>query len=491
MLIVGWADGYRNNSFRVVEQYGRNGLPWRLLAGPWVHQSPERARPGPNVDDDLDVMAFFDQHLRDGDRRGRRTGPGVRAPAGAPEPDLAFHPGRWVDLDAWPPAGLRTARSALGRRRRSTRWRSSATSVFAAWNSCGGGLPWGQPLDQRADNARSLTYDWPIADARRAGRHARGRAAGPRRSGRTATSASSCATCAPTASSALITRGMLDLRHRGCWPADPAGAVGRRPSPRPRVSGSTSRSSSRRRRGRSCPATVRLAVAGTDWPNCWPRRDRSRSTSTSRRSSSSCRWSTCRHRTRVRARLRAHRRRRRGRRVANRARRARPRDAVATRYGGTYDGLHGAVVTDDYRGELGVSTVDPARAWARGTRELRDRVARGHRHDRGDPGGARPTTRPFEVTITLRVRDGDDEIADRTWHRRSAALTRGSAARRLSRQGVAGRPVGVAALDERRRRRRCTGRGCRVARPRRTRPPGTADGSGSRAGSGSDRASRR
>ena len=40
---------------------------------------------------------------------------------------------------------------------------------------------------------------------------------------------------------------------------------------------------------------------------------------------------------------------------------------VVTRYGSTYDGIHGAVVTDDYRGQLGVSTVDPALAWARGS----------------------------------------------------------------------------------------------------------------------------
>ena len=31
----------------------------------------------------------------------------------------------------------------------------------AAWNSCAGGLPWGQPIDQRDDDAWSLTTDWP------------------------------------------------------------------------------------------------------------------------------------------------------------------------------------------------------------------------------------------------------------------------------------------------------------------------------------------
>ena len=34
----------------------------------------------------------------------------------------------------------------------------------AAWNSCAGGLPWGQPLDQRSDDAWSLTTDWPVAE---------------------------------------------------------------------------------------------------------------------------------------------------------------------------------------------------------------------------------------------------------------------------------------------------------------------------------------
>ena len=70
MLIVGWADGYRNNSFRVIEQYERNGLDWRLLAGPWVHKSRANARPGANVDDDVEIIGFFDQHLRGGPELG-------------------------------------------------------------------------------------------------------------------------------------------------------------------------------------------------------------------------------------------------------------------------------------------------------------------------------------------------------------------------------------------------------------------------------------
>jgi hypothetical protein len=32
----------------------------------------------------------------------------------------------------------------------------------SAWISCAARLPWGQPSDQRADDARSLTYDWRL-----------------------------------------------------------------------------------------------------------------------------------------------------------------------------------------------------------------------------------------------------------------------------------------------------------------------------------------
>ena len=75
----------------------------------------------------------------------------------------------------------------------------------------------------------------------------------------------------PDGSSALIARGMLDLRHRGCWPADPGGDVGRRPAAL--VPGEWldvviefEATTWTLEPGH----TLRLAVAGTDWPNCWP-----------------------------------------------------------------------------------------------------------------------------------------------------------------------------------------------------------------------------
>ena len=419
MLIVGWADGYRNTSFRAVEQFQRNGLPWRLLAGPWVHRSPATARPGPNVDDDVEIIAFFGEHLR-----GDPPSPAapaqvfVRAPV-RPEPDLAAHPGRWIELDTW----QEPAQSV---------WPATRTGIDtlpvrgdvggAAWNSCGGSLPWGQPLDQRGDNAHSICHDWPTGGDLD-GTELIGT---PRAQLRVRTDRPyghvSVKLCdvAPDGTSTLVTRGMLDLAHRGCWPADDRGEPGRTPAP-------------------PVPAewidldlafeaatwtlvaghTLRLAIAGTDWPNCWPppgpvvlEVDAARvrlqlPLTTSLRATT--------HRLTpgpgasddeaagVEWRFEHD--------VLRRVTRA------VTRYGGTYPGLHAATVTDDYRGEVGVSTTDPADAWSTGTSTFtlawpeatvrtESRV-----HVRSDASG-------FDLSVELRAWDGDQQVADRRWDRR-------------------------------------------------------------------------
>jgi hypothetical protein len=288
----------------------------------------------------------------------------------------------------------------------------------AAWNSCGGGLPWGQPLDQRADNARSLVYDWPVE-------HTAELVGTPRVAMRVRSdqvyghvSVKLCDVL-PDGSSALITRGMLDLRHRGCWPADPYGEVGR--APRDLVPGEwiditieLEATTWTLEPGH----TLRLAAAGTDWPNCWPPpgpltleldtsalalslpiADLPDSThhfepgsGPSPDEADGVEW-------RIEHDVLARETR------------------VATRYGGPYDGLHGAQVTDDYRGELGVSTVDPGRAWARGTSAYTivwpEATARTEATLE-----AVSDARSIEFTIRLRVFEDDTELAVREWRTR-------------------------------------------------------------------------
>jgi hypothetical protein len=87
-----------------------------------------------------------------------------------------------------------------------------------------------------------------------------------------------------------------------------------------------------------------------------------------------------------------------------------------TRYGGTYDGVHGAVTTDDYQGAVGVSTVDPARAWARGTSSFEIEWPEARVRSEATLAVVSDAD-TFDVTIELRVTDAGEEIAHRTWHR--------------------------------------------------------------------------
>ena len=122
MIVAGWADGYRNNSFRTVEALGAAGTPWRLLAGPWAHADPASAIPGPRIDLDREMVAWWDRWLRGtaADEWTDRADVFVRTST-VPEPDLELHEGHWVS-GPWPPpdagvATLRARRSALARGR--------------------------------------------------------------------------------------------------------------------------------------------------------------------------------------------------------------------------------------------------------------------------------------------------------------------------------------------------------------------------------------
>jgi hypothetical protein len=368
MLIAGWADGYRNNTFRTVE---RLAVPWRLLAGPWSHRDPAVSRPGPNIDADAELIAFFDEHLRDGP-------PSANAPAQVfvrrptrPAPDLAVHDGVWRDVTGWPPPGLEWRQLSPATDGVDTIEVSPDVGV-AAWISCAGALPWGQPSDQRVDDARSLTYDWPIG----AGGVAPGEVLGnPQVAMRVRSSvpvayvAVKLCDVLPDGPSALITRGLLNLAHRDCWPVAAGGTAGR--PPEPVVPGEWVDVAIELEATTWTLAdghVLRLTVAGADWPNCWPPPqpatiDVDRSTvrlsvpvvdglaETAHRFGSG-RGPSDDDADGVDWRVEHD--------VLGRETR------VVTRYGGSYGGTHGARVTDDYAGTVGVSTADPGTAWATG-----------------------------------------------------------------------------------------------------------------------------
>ena len=154
MLVAGWADGYRNNSFRTVAALAGNGVPHRLLAGPWAHADPRTAMPGPRIDLDVEMAAWFDRWLR-GSPDDYQSGCDVFVRTSTvPEPDLDLHQGYWLSLPSVPP----TRPWSVPLSGPSTLTVVPDTGT-AAWIDCAGHLPWGQSGDQRFDDARSLTWD--------------------------------------------------------------------------------------------------------------------------------------------------------------------------------------------------------------------------------------------------------------------------------------------------------------------------------------------
>ena len=161
MIVAGWADGYRNNTFRT---FAALQCEKRLLVGPWSHMATASSLPGPHIDLVPELVRFFDRHLRDRDVTGFAAEPPIRVfvrHATPPEPDLAQHAGEWRFEDAWPAARATTrVLRPAGAQNDDVPVRGDVGGQ--AWISCAASLPWGQPSDQRADDAWSRAYDWPV-----------------------------------------------------------------------------------------------------------------------------------------------------------------------------------------------------------------------------------------------------------------------------------------------------------------------------------------
>jgi predicted acyl esterase len=257
MVVSGWADGYRNSSFRLVAALREAGVPHRLLAGPWAHADPATAMPGPRIDLETEMVAWWDRWLRG--RQPAQEDPDrsvdvfVRSST-RPAPDLDMHEGFWL-RDRWPSPSVSTdVRPVPGPRSLVV----AADVGTAAWIDCAGHLPWGQSGDQRLDDARSLAWHWPARGETVLG-HPRLRA---RVSADAPAASLSVRLCDvfPDGTSALVTRGTLDLAfredvHGPARPLEPG-----RPYDVVLDLDACAYAF-------SDGQTLRLSVAGSDWPN--------------------------------------------------------------------------------------------------------------------------------------------------------------------------------------------------------------------------------
>jgi predicted acyl esterase len=252
MIVAGWADGYRNNSFRTIAELARHGVPHRLLAGPWAHADPMTAMPGPRIDFDAELVAWFDHWLRGAGEHEDRCDVFVRAST-TPEIDLDLHEGQWVTLPSVPPVTEATLDLS-----------TPVTLVVspdvgtAAWIDCAGHLPWGLSGDQRLDDERSLTWEvepppnpvvgHPVLRARLWTTESAG-----------SISVKLCDVF-PDGTSALVSRGTLDLAYRESVHGPPSPLV---PGREVEVEVVLDACAYQWTPGN----TLRVSVAGADWPN--------------------------------------------------------------------------------------------------------------------------------------------------------------------------------------------------------------------------------
>ena len=209
MLVAGWADGYGNILPRLAEDLRSRGVPHRVVAGPWAHATPERSLPGPGIDLTAEMVRWWDRWLRDGaGEQGQPESVVYLRSSTPPGATRTRVNGEYRVTEGWPVLPERARPLGKG----TVLLPSDPDIGVAVWNNCAGSLPWGQALDQRFDDARSVVVEWPSAGETIVGRpRLRARV---RSSHAVATLAVRLCDVAPDGASELVSRGVLNLARR-------------------------------------------------------------------------------------------------------------------------------------------------------------------------------------------------------------------------------------------------------------------------------------
>lgn len=164
--VGGWADGYVNAIPRLMQGLS---CPRKALIGPWPHAFPHAATPGPRIGFFQEAVRWWDYWLK-GEDNGIMDEPPFRAWMEEWIPPAPVHeerPGRWVAETEWPSPRIDSRRwylnvLSLGERpdaEDAMRGRSPQTCGLHGGDFYGFGAEGDAPLDQRADDGKSLVFD--------------------------------------------------------------------------------------------------------------------------------------------------------------------------------------------------------------------------------------------------------------------------------------------------------------------------------------------
>lgn len=165
--VGGWMDGYSNAIPRLLA-----GLtcPRKGLIGPWAHEFPETGIPGPAIGFLQESLRWWDHWLK-GIDTGIMDEPMLRAwmlDSFRPFPFHQHLPGRWVAEAVWPSPAITAQTYELTEERGE---KGEGARKFVGQQSCGleagvwcaYGNEGDFPIDQRAEDGRSLAFTLPSA----------------------------------------------------------------------------------------------------------------------------------------------------------------------------------------------------------------------------------------------------------------------------------------------------------------------------------------
>ncbi|MBT9244264.1 CocE/NonD family hydrolase [Gemmobacter fulvus] len=268
MIVGGWADNYMNTLGHLMER--QQGVVKGLM-GPWVHQYPHTAVPGPQIGFLQEAIRWWDCWLKGVDN-GVAEDPAYRAymlHSAPPDASAAHRKGHWICESQWPsprvqrevlalsPGRLGGAGAALEQRVNTPQHLGLHTGEFFPM-----GLNAEMPGDQRFDDAMSVCFDTdPLPRGLdllgQAVLHLRLRCDKP-----FALIAARLCDVAPDGASVRICHGILNLRHRDSM---------EHPTPVP-VDAPFEIALTLDQMGyRLAPGhRLRLALSTTYWPFVWP-----------------------------------------------------------------------------------------------------------------------------------------------------------------------------------------------------------------------------
>ena len=269
LSIGGWADNYMNTVSHLVSNLH---VPVQGIVGPWVHQYPHMAVPGPQAGFLQIALRWWDRWLK-GEPNGAEADPPYRAyvlHSAPPDASAAHRPGHWVAEPVWPSARVTSETLALSPGhvlggvggQMELEIASPQTLGLATGEFFPMGLNAEMAADQAGDDAQSVCFDTaPLAGPMQLVGAARLSLRLTCDKPKALIVARLC-DVAPDGSSVRIAHGMLNLCHRDSRETPSAVPVGKPID----VSLTLDQMAYRLAPGHR----LRIALSTTCWPFVWP-----------------------------------------------------------------------------------------------------------------------------------------------------------------------------------------------------------------------------